>query len=166
MDGNIIIEETNTSLTSVDKSPRQKISKATEILDDVLGKLDLIDIFRTFSSVQSLRLSGTLWSQHTRLPCPSPTPIACSNSRPLSQWCHSTVSSSVIPFSSHLQSFPASGSFPMSQFFTSGGQNIGVSASASVLTMNNQELFALGLTVLMSCSPRDSQESSPTPQCL
>ena len=60
MDGNIIIEETNTSLTSVDKSSRQKINKATEILDDVLGQLDLIDIFRTFSSVQSLRLSGTL----------------------------------------------------------------------------------------------------------
>ena len=77
----------------------------------------------------------SLWPsglQHTRLPCPSPTPRAYSKSCPLSRWCHPTVSSSVIPFSSCLQSFPASGSFPMSQFFTSGGQNIGVSASASV----------------------------------
>ena len=72
--------------------------------------------------------------QHARPPCPSPTPIACSNSCPLSQWCHPTISSSVFPFpfSSHLQSFPASGSFQRSQFFTSGGQSIGVSASASV----------------------------------
>ena len=75
---------------------------------------------------------------HTRLPCPSSIPRACSNSCPLSQWCHLTISSFVIPFS-FLQSFPASGSFLMSQFFTSGGQNIGVSASASVLPMNIQE---------------------------
>ena len=140
----------NTSLTSVDKSSRQKINKATEILDDVLGQLDLIDIFRTFSSVQSLRLSATLWTQHTRPPCPSPTPRVYSDSCPWSRWCHPTISSSVVPFSSHLQSFPASGSFPMSQFFTSGGQNVGVLASASVLPMSNQELFALGLTGLMS----------------
>ena len=70
--------------------------------------------------------------QHARLPCPSPTPGVYSNTCPSSQWCHPTISSSVIPFSSHLQSFPASGSFHMSQFFTSGGQSIGVSASASV----------------------------------
>ena len=82
--------------------------------------------------------------QHARLPCPSPTPRACSNSCPSSQWCHPTISSSVIPFSSRLQSFPASGSFPMSQFFTSGGQNIGVSVSASVLPMNIQDWFPLG----------------------
>ena len=74
--------------------------------------------------------------QHARLPCPSPTPVAYSNSRPSCQWCHPTTSSSLIPFSSHLQSFRASGSFPMSWFFASGGQNIGVSASASVLPMN------------------------------
>ena len=74
--------------------------------------------------------------QHARLPCPSPTPRACSNSCPLSLWCHTTISSSVIPFSSCLHSFPASGSFPMSQFFASGGQRIGVSASASVLPVN------------------------------
>jgi len=76
--------------------------------------------------------------QHTRLPCPSPTPGAYTNSGPLSQWCHPTISSSVIPFS-HLQSFPASGSFPMSKLFASGGQNIGVSVSASVFPMNIQD---------------------------
>ena len=81
-------------------------------------------------------VSDSLWPhglQHTRLPCPSPTPGVCSNSCLLSQWCHPTVSSSVIPFSPCLQSFPASGSFPMSQFFTSGSQSIGVSALASIL---------------------------------
>ena len=71
--------------------------------------------------------------QHTRLPCPSPTPGACSNSCPSSRWCHPTISSSVVPFSTCLQSFPASGSFPMSQSFRSGGQSSGVSVSASVL---------------------------------
>ena len=81
--------------------------------------------------------------QHTRPPCPSLTPGAYSNSCPLSWWCHPTISSSVVPFSSHLQSFPASGSFPMSQFFPSGGQNIGVSASTLVLPMNIQDLFPL-----------------------
>ena len=88
--------------------------------------------------------------QHTRLPCLSPTPRAYSNSCPLSQWCHPTISSSVIRFSSHLQSFPASVSFPMSQFFASGGQIIGASASASVLPMNIQYWFPLGLTGLTS----------------
>ena len=81
------------------------------------------------------------WLQHARLPCPSPTPGAYSNSSPLSWWCHPTISSSVVPFSSNLQSFQASGSFPMSQFFTLGGQSIGVSASASVLPMNTQDWF-------------------------
>ena len=76
--------------------------------------------------------------QHARLPCPSPTPGAYSQSCPSSQWCHPTISSSVIPFSSCLQSFSASGSFPMSQLFTSGGESIGASASASVLPMNIQ----------------------------
>ena len=91
----------------------------------------------------SLRPHGL---QHARLPCPSPTPRAYSNSCPLSQWCHPTISSSVIPFSSCLQSFPASGSFPVSQFFASGGQSIGVSALASVLLMNIQGWFPLGWT--------------------
>ena len=84
--------------------------------------------------------------QHARPPCLSPTPEVYSNSCPLSLWCHPTISSSVIPFSSCLQSFPASGSFPMSQLFTSGGQSIGVPASASVLLMNIQDWFPLGWT--------------------
>ena len=82
--------------------------------------------------------------QHSRLPCP-PTRGDCSNSCPSNQWCHPTISSSVIPFSSCLQSFPASGSFPVSQFFTSGGQSIGVSGSTSILPMNIQDWFPLVL---------------------
>ena len=94
-------------------------------------------------------MSDSLWPhgmQHARLPCPSPTPRACSNSCPWGQWCHPTISSSVVPFSSCLQSFPASGSFPMSQFFTWRGQSIGVTASASVLPVNIQDWFPLGWT--------------------
>ena len=82
--------------------------------------------------------------QHARLACPSPTPRACSNSCQLSRWCHPNISSSVIPFSCCLPSFPTSGSFPVSQFFASGGQSIG--ASASVLPMNIQDWFTLGWT--------------------
>ena len=91
-------------------------------------------------------VSDFLWPhglQHARLPCPSPYPRACSNSCPLSWWCHPTISSSIVPFSSCLQSFPASGSFPMSQYFTSGGQSIWGSASESVLPMNSQGWFSL-----------------------
>ena len=84
--------------------------------------------------------------QHARLPCPSPTPRVYSNSCPSSQWCHPTISSSVVPFSSCLHSFPALRSFPMSQFFTSHGQIIGASASASVLPMNTQDWSPLGWT--------------------
>ena len=84
--------------------------------------------------------------QHARPPCPSPTPGGYPNSSPLNWWCHPNISSSVVPFSSHTQSFPASGSFQMSQFFTSGGQSIGVSASASVLPVNIQHWFPLGWT--------------------
>ena len=91
----------------------------------------------------SLRHHGP---QHARPPCPSPTPGVYTNSCPVNRWCHPTISSFVIPFSSHLQSFPASGSFPMSHFFTSGGQSIGVSASAAVLPMNIQDWFPLGWT--------------------
>ena len=94
-------------------------------------------------------MSNSLWPQglqHARLPCLSPTPRACSNSCPLNEWCHPTISSSVIAFSSCLQSFPASGSFPMSQFFASGGQSIGVSTSASVLPVNIQDWSPLGWT--------------------
>ena len=84
--------------------------------------------------------------QHTRPPCPSPTPGVYPNSCPLSQWCHPTISSSVVSFSSCPQSFPASGSFQMSQLFASGGQSIGVSASTSVLSMNSQDWSPLGWT--------------------
>ena len=101
-----------------------------------------------FSSVQSLSHVWPHGLQHARPPCPSPTPGACSNSCPSSWWCHPTIWSSVISFSSCLQSFPASGSFPMSQFFTLGGQSTGVSASASVLLMNIQDWFPLGLIFL------------------
>ena len=93
----------------------------------------------------SLRPHGV---QHARLPCPSQFPIVCSNSCPLSQWCHVIISSSIVPFSSCLQFFPASGSFPNSHFLVSGGQSIGV--SASVLPMKIQGWFPLGLTALIS----------------
>ena len=94
-------------------------------------------------------MSGSLWPlglQHTRFPYLSPTPGVCSNSCLLSWWCHPTILSSVIPLFSCLQSFPASGSFPMSQFFASGGQSIGVSTSTSVLSVNIPGWFSLGLT--------------------
>ena len=98
-------------------------------------------------------VSDSLWHhglQQARLPCPWPSPGACSNSCPLSRWCHPTISSSVIPFSSCLQYFPASGSFPKSWLLASSGQSIAVSASASVLPMNTQDWFPLGWTGLMS----------------
>ena len=102
-----------------------------------------------FSSVSCSVVSNSLQPhglQHARLPCPSPTPRVYSNSCPLSQWCHPAISSSVVPFSSCLQSFPASGSFPVSQLFASGGQSTGVSASASVILMNTQDWSPLGWT--------------------
>ena len=100
--------------------------------------------------------------QHARPPCPSPSPRVCSNPCPLSQWCYPTISSSVVPFSC-LQSFPASGSFPMSQLFVSGGQSIGVSASASVLPMNIQGWFPLGLTsLILQCKELSTVFSSTT----
>ena len=122
-----------------------------------------------FSSIQfSLSVvSDSFWLhglQHARLPSPSPTPGACSNSCPSSGWCHPAISSSVVPFSSCPQSFPASGSFLMCQFFISGGQSIGVSALASVLPMNIQDCFSLGWTCWISLLSKNSQESSPTPQ--
>ena len=104
-----------------------------------------------FSSVQSLshvQLFATPWdvARLARPTCPSPTPRVYSNSCPSSQWCHPTISSSVVPFSSRLLSFPASGSFPVSQLYTSGGQSIGVSVSTSVLPMNTQDWSLLGWT--------------------
>ena len=108
--------------------------------------------FKTVSSVHSVMSNSSRphGSQNTKPPCPSPTPRAYSNSCPLCWWCHPAISSSVIPFSSCPQSFPASGSFPMSQLFTSDGQSIGVSASTSVLPMNTQDWSPLGWTGLIS----------------
>ena len=120
-----------------------------------------------FSSVQLLshvRLFQPHVLQDARPPCPSSTPRAYPNSCPLSWWWHPTISSSVITFSSCLQSFPASGSFPMSQFFTSSDQRIGVSASASVLPMNIQNWFPLGWTGWISLQSKGLSESSPAPQ--
>ena len=122
-----------------------------------------------FSSVQFSRsdVSKSLSpheSQHARPPCPSPTPRSYSNACPLSRWCHPVISSSVIPFSSCPQSLPASGSFPMSQLFTWGGQSIGVSASTPALPMNTQDLSPLGGTGWISLQSKGLQESSPTPQ--
>ena len=120
----------------------------------ILISLLLPPSFVTFSFFRSVQFSCSVVShsswphglQHTRSSCPSPTPGVYSNSCPLSWWCHPTIPSSVVPFSSCLQSFPASGSFQMSQFFASGGQSIGVSASASVLPMNIQDWSPLGWT--------------------
>ena len=108
-------------------------------------------------------LSDYLWPnglQHARLHCPSPSPGACTNSCPLCQWCHPTISFSVIHFSSCFQSFPESGSFLTSRLFASGGQSVRVSASASILPMKIQGWFLLGLTGLISLQSKDSQESS------
>ena len=112
----------------------------------------LLLLFSRSVTSDSLRPPGL---QHARLPCPSPTPGACSNSGPLGQWCHPTISSSIVPFSSCLQSFPASGSFPICQFFKSGGQSTGASASASVLPMNIQYWFPLGWTGFISLQSRE-----------
>ena len=113
-----------------------------------------VDVWQKLTQLSSVQFSHSVVSnslgshglQHARLPCLSPTPGACSILCPSSWWFHPTISSSVVPFSSCLQSFPASGSFPTSQLFASSGQNIGVSASASVLSMNIQDWFPLGWT--------------------
>ena len=122
---------------------------------------------RKFNSVHFSHsvMSGSLWPnrlQHARLPCPSPTPGAFSNSCPSSRWSYPTILSSVAPFSSCLQSFSASGSFPVSQLFELSGQNIGFSASASVLPMNIQDWFPLGLTGLTLMSRGLSRVFSST----
>ena len=118
-----------------------------------------------FSSISPSVTSNSLRPhglQHARLPCSSPTPGACSNSCPSSQWGHPTILSSVVPFSSCLHSFPASGSFPTSWFFASGGQVLSFSFSIS---LSNEYSGLISFRMVWSpCSPRDSQESSPTPQ--
>ena len=133
-----------------------------------------------FNDVRSIQFSSVQFShsvmsdslrphelQHARPPYPSPTPRVYPNSCPSNRWCHPTISSSVVPFSSCPQSLPASGYFPMSQLFAWGGQSIGVSTSASVLPINTQDWSLLGWTgwiSLQSKESQDSQESSPTPQ--
>ena len=122
----------------------------TEVTTELWVEFSVLHSSFSVSSVAQSCL--TLWPhglQHARPPCPSPTPRACSDSCPLSWWCHPTISSSVVS-SSYLQSSPASESFQMSQFFSSGGQSIGVSTSTSVLPMNIQDWFPLGLTGLIS----------------
>ena len=129
------------------------VSKSLNHTQFVISRHTVIIVSLSVSHFSCSVMSNSLpphGLQHARLPCPSPTPRACSNSCPLSRWCHLTISSSVAPFSSCLQSFPASGSFPVSQFFASGGQSIGVLTSASVLPMNIQDWFPLGLTGLIS----------------
>ena len=116
------------------------------------------------SITQSVRLLGPHGLQHARLPCPSLSPGVCSNSCPLSQWCHPTISSSVIPFSSCPQSFPASGSFPVSWFFASCGQSIGSSASALVLSSNYSVLIFFSINWFGLLSVQGTGESSPAPQ--
>ena len=112
-------------------------------------------------------VSDSLWPhglQHARPACPSPTPAVYSNSCPLRQWCHQTIFSSVIPFSSHLQSFPASACFQMSQFWAPGGQSVEVSAPASVLPMNIQDWFPIGWTDWISVLSKGLSRVFPTPQ--
>ena len=112
-------------------------------------------------------MSDSLWLhglQHSRLPCLSPIPRACLKSCPLNWWCHVDISSSVVPFSTCLQSFPASGSFLMSQVVVSGGQSTWASSSTSVLPMNIQDWFPLWLTSFILLCPRESQESPPISQ--
>ena len=120
---------------------------------------DLATILSVQFSHSVMSDSAVPWTAAHSLPCLPPTLRSCSNSCSLSWWCHPTILSSVVPFSSCLQSFPASGYFPMNQFFASGGQSIGASASALVLPMNTKDWFPLGLTGLIA-----SQESYPTPQ--
>ena len=134
--------------------------------DSNLGLISKV-ILRAYQFSSVTQSCPTLWPhglQHSRPPCSSPAPGVHSNPRPSSQWCHPAISSSVIPFSSCPKSLPASESFPMSQFFTWGGQCIGVSALASVLPKNTQDWCPFEWTVGSPCSSTDSQESSPTPQ--
>ena len=140
-------------------------SKSHVLESDVKHVLNAVcGVAEGVQSLSRVQLFVTPWTAAHQASLSTPTPRACSNPCPSSRWCHPTISSSVVPFSSCLQSFPASGSFPMSQLFSSGGQSIGVSASASVLPMTIQDWFPLGWTIGSPCSPRDSQESSPTPQ--
>ena len=134
------------------------------IPDIQIKDLDSVDLSVQFTCSV---MSDSLWHQelqHTRCPCPKPTPGVYTNSCPLSWWCHPTISASESPSLPALKSFPASGSFQMSRFFASGDQIIGISASTSDLPMNTQDWSPLDGLVGFPCSPRISQESSPTAQ--
>ena len=120
--------------------------------------------FVVVQSLSCVRLFVTPWTAACQASLSSASPGVCSNSCPLTQWCYPTISSFVTSLSSCPQSFPASGSFPVNRFFASGSQRIGASASASVLSMDIQGWFPLGLTCWSLCCPRDSQKSSPAPQ--
>ena len=137
----------------------QKISK--DKWKQKYHNLKPVSLVQSLSHVQ---LFATPWTVAHQASLSITSTGACSNSCPSCQWCHPNISSSVIPFSSCLQSFPASGSFPRSQFFASDSQSIGVSGSESVLPMNIQDWFPLWLTSLISLQSKDSQESSPTSQ--
>ena len=135
-------------ITTINNSLRNK-AESIYHSDSCLISIFSLSLSRIISSVHSLSLVWLFaiqWTAACQASCPSPTPRIYPNSCPLSQWYHPTISSSVVPFTSHLQSFPASGFFQMSQVFTSGGQSTGVSASASVLPMNIQDWFPLGWT--------------------
>ena len=136
-------------------SPNWSLPPNPCFLPFILPTADRMILYTYTSSVQFSHsvVFDSLWPpglQHARPPWPSKTPRACSDSYPLSQWCHLTISSSLVPFSSCLQSFPALGSFPVRQFFPSVGQSIEVSASVAVLPMNIQDWFPLGLVGLIS----------------
>ena len=127
--------------------PNHRASVLLAFLNECVSVYLNMNVFSVQTSLSVV--FDSLWPhglQHARLPCLSPTPGVYSNSCPSHRWCHPTISSSVVPFSSHFQSFPVSGSFPMSRFFTSGGQIIGVLTSASILPMNIQVWFPLGWT--------------------
>ena len=128
----------------------KKTTVSPSFSERVLLEISKSSLLLFSHSVMSISLQPHDVLEHTRLPCPSLSPGVCSNSCTLSQWCHLTISSSVAPFSSCLQSFPASASFPRSWLFEAGNQSIGASASASVLPMNVQGWFPLGLTGLIS----------------
>ena len=150
---------TRESLHTATKTRCSK-KKKKKIFSNEPKEVLMINIYHSkFSSVQFSRsvMSDSLRPhepQHARPPCLSPTPGVYSNSCPLSRWCHPTISTSAVPFSSCPQSLPASGSFPMSQLFASGGQSTGVSASASVLPMNTQDQSTLGWTGWISLQSR------------
>ena len=139
-------------------APQTKILTVISLLFYTSMEITIMAMFDDYIQFSLSVVSDSLQLhrlQHANPPCPSPTPGACSNSCPSSWWCHPAISTSVIPISSCLQSFPTLGSFQMSQFFASSGQSIGVSAWASVLPMNIQDCFTLGFTGWISLQSKE-----------